>query len=76
MVGFYFSQNDLLPLQHQHLLPVASIRIRFYFALATALDVIFKTGKGFHFHFQPDKIGGRGGKGQEKWSYDLNSEVV
>lgn len=39
----FFPPNDLVP----HLLPVAWIKVRFYFALGTAPDAILKTGKVF-----------------------------
>lgn len=69
--------NDLLPLLHQQLLSVAWTRVRFYFASATALDAIFRTGKGFCFQFQADGVGGRRRKGQEeKGSHEMNSEIM
>lgn len=69
--------NDLLPLLHQHLLPVAWKRVRFYFASVTALDAIFRTGKGFCFQFQADGVGGRRRKGQEeKGSHEMNSKIM
>lgn len=66
LVVVLFPPNYLSPLLHQYLLPVAWIEVRL--CLVTAVDTIFRSGKSFCFHFQPEIAGGRARKIQEeKW---------